>query len=224
MKRLTAIILALVLLAAGAVSALAEEGSGSGWPTLDMKGLPADMTRWVTSKDFRVQSTSGPGRGYSLSGSYQPRGISAATALYTENEYMLLDLTYGGGRRCVYIPTPYPVVEGELEAAHWTPYPARLAATVDTMYYGPGKYYDEVRKRTRSRFADWAWDDLLEYFDGDLDRIERALEDVWVLVGLPAGARVDVLYEADGWVCIESSGSSIGLARTWVQASQVTAE
>jgi hypothetical protein len=90
------------------------------------------------------------------------------------------------------------------------------------MYYGPGNQYDVVRQRMKSKYADMSMAELEKIFNGDQKKIKKALQDVFPSVELVGGSRVNVLYEVNGWVCVESEGTVLGRARTWIPADQVT--
>ena len=223
MKKLISLLLTLtLLLAAAAVPALADEGGSAAWQVISLEGSDAELTEIYNNDNFRVQAFSGPGRDYSLAGAYLPRKISAK-ALCTEGDFVLLDIEYNGGRRCVYVPARY-VASGSAEGITVTPVSARTTAAVDQMFYGPGIQYDQVRQRMRSKYADMTMDELMKIFNKDLTKIRKAVKDVFNLVELPAGTPVSVLYEVNGWVCVETSGTVLGRARTWIPADKVTAE
>ena len=227
MKKLITLILTLaLLLSMVSIPALAEEektqGGSAAWPVIELKGVGAELRSEGYGERFRYQTFSGPGRGYSLAGAYLPRKVTA-TVLGRENGFALIDMEYNGGRRYVYLEEKY-VSAGEPEEIKATPVPARTKARVEEMFYGPGIQFDVVRQRTKSEYADMSMSQLTRIFDGDTEKILKALRDVFPHVELPAGARVNVLYEVDGWVCVESDCTVLGKARTWIKADQVTPE
>jgi len=226
MKKLTALFLTLMLLCAAAIPALAEEGKAesksTAWPVIEMNGIPAQLISEGFGEKFRYQTFSGPGRGYSLSGAYLPRKVNVM-AIGRENEYAMIDVEYSVGRRLVYLEAKY-VIGGGIPEISAAPVTARIKATASQMYYGPGNQYDVVRQRTKSKYADMSMAELMKIFDGDKKKIAQAVKDVFPAVKMPVGARVSVLYEVNGWVCIESDCTELGRARTWVPADQVEAE
>ena len=227
MKKLFVLILTLaLLLSATSIAALAEESEGgsgkASWQVIEMNGSPAQLISDGFGEKFRYQTFSGPGRGYSQGGAYLPRKVNV-TAIGRENDYALLDIEYNGGRRMVYLEAKY-VIGAEIPEISATPVTARIKTAVSLMFYGPGNQYDIVRQRTRSPYADMSMAELMKIFDGDMKKIEKALKDVFPSVQMPAGARVNALYEVNGWVCIESECTELGKARTWVPADQVEAE
>ena len=216
MKRLLTLILTLtLLLTMAAFPALAEESAaedeGAAWPVLELKGAAVGLYCDGYGEKFRYQTFSGPGDGYSLAGAYLPRKVTVM-ALGRENGYALLDVEY-----------KY-VTGAEREEIAVTPVPARTNARIAEMFYGPGNQYDVVRQRTKSRYANMSMAQLMKIFNGDMNRIRKALRDVFPHVEMVGGARVSVLYEVNGWVCIESDCTVLGKTRTWVPADQVTAE
>ena len=225
MKKLFVLILTLaLLLSVAGIPALAEESKteSAAWPVIELKGAPAQLICDGFGKTFRYQTFSGPGRGYSLGGAYLPRKVSVK-ALGRENDYALIDVEYNGGRRCVYLEAKY-VTGAELEEIAAAPVPARTNGRIAQMYYGPGSGYDIVRQRTKSKYADMPMAQLIKIFNGDMDKISKALKDVFPHVELAGGTRVNVLYEVNGYVCVETEGTVLGKARTWIPADQVTPE
>ena len=223
MKKLTALFLTLALLiSAAAIPVLAEEGKSTAWPVIELKRTPAELMSEGIGKEFRYQTFSGPGKGYSESGAYLP-SIVTAEALFRENGFALIDVDYGVGRRCVYLQDKY-VVGAEVEEMSFTPVKATTKTTIKPMYYGPGNQYEPVTHREKSKYADTPLEELMEIFDGNLDKIRIALQDVFPPVELRGGSRVSVLFEVNGWVCIESDCTILGLARSWIPADQVEAE
>ena len=219
MKKLTALILIIsLLLSAVCISALADESKT--WPVIELKGSAAELTTLEGDKDFRRQSFSGPGTNYSLSGAYLPRNVTAQ-ALLSENGFTMIDVDYGVGRRCVYLQDKY-VISAGVEEIKVTPVKATTKTTIKPMYYGPGNQYDPVTHREKSKFADMPMEELMKIFKGDLHKIRIALQDVFPQVELVGGSRVYVLYEVNGWVCIESDCTVLGSARSWIPADQVT--
>ncbi len=219
MKKLTALILTIaLLLSVACVSALADESKS--WPVMELKGSAAELTTLEGDKNFRRQAFSGPGTNYSLAGAYLPRKVTVQ-ALLSENGFTLIDVEYNGGRRCVYVQDKY-VVSADVEKVEVTPVKARTKASINPMYYGPGNQYDVVRQRMKSKYADMSMAELEKIFNGDQKKIKKALQDVFPSVELVGGSRVNVLYEVNGWVCVESEGTVLGRARTWIPADQVT--
>ena len=218
MKKLISLFLTLVLLCAAGIPALAE-----GWPTAELNGKATELNTLEIQKDFRQQSHSGPGRGYSLSGAYLPHKIVSAKAVYRENGYVMTEVDYRAGLRYVYFREEDLTVT-DVEEANWTPVHARTTARIKPFYYGPGRQYDRVTQRKKSPYADLTMEELMFIFDGDEEKIAKALEDIIVTVELTAGSRVDVLFEKDGWVYCEFDCTILGLARAWLPADQVTAE
>ena len=227
MKKMFVLILTLaLLLSVTGVAALAEESEGgsgnASWPVIELNGTAAELMPSETSKTFRYQTFSGPGREYSQGGAYLPTKVSVK-ALCRENDYTFIDVEYSVGRRCVYLDSKY-VIGADVGENEVTRVSATTKTSICPMYYGPGNQYDEVTQRMKSKYADTPMDELMEIFKGDLHKIKIALQDIFPRVELPGGARVNVLYEVNGWVCIESDCTILGKARTWIPADQVTPE
>ena len=222
MKKLFVLILTVaLLLSVAGVPAMADE-RGAAWQTIGMEGAAADLMSEGYIKTFRYQTFTGPGKGYSQAGAYLPRKISVK-AVHSENEYALLDVEYNGGRRCVYLEKKY-VKDANLKEITVNPVAAKTKATICPMYYGPGTQYDAVTQRMKSKYADMPMAELRKIFNNDEEKIKKALKDVFPKVQLDGGSEVKVLFEANGWVCIESECTILGKARTWIPADQVTAK
>ena len=203
MKRMISLALALVL-ALSVISslALAEDKK---WPAREMTGTPVEL-RTSYFKNLRWQTFAGPSRRYALSGAFLTRRVNKATALLREGDSVLVDLDYATAKRVVYFEkdtlVSADVPEEKLEGVD-----AKTKAVVYPVFYGPGKDYDIVTQRTRSKYADLPLTELEELFDGDIDMMKRALKEVF--------------FEVNGWVYIEPSQCSIGAARFWVPADAV---
>lgn len=218
MKKLFALILTLaLLLCAAGVSAMAE---GTSWQAIGMEGTAAELMSEGYVKTFRYQTFTGPGKEYSQGGAYLPRKVNVK-ALHRENGYVLLDVEYSCGRRCVYLEERY-VKNLNVDEITVTPVTATTNAAICPMYYGPGTQYDVVTQRMRSKYADMSMAELNKIFNNDAKKISKAIKDIFPKVELAGGSEVKVLYEADGWVCIESDCTILGKARTWIPADQVT--
>ena len=218
MKRMISFVLALGLALALLCGAAAEE-TGKEWPVRGLTGQiiflkPASYLL----KDIRRQTFAGPGRRYALSGAFRPDRVVTATALCREGDYVLTNLDYANSKRVVYFETQSLVSTDGVPEEKLEGVKAKTTKTVWPVYYGPGKEYDIVTQRTRSRFADLKPEILEELFEGDETLIERALKDAIHWVGVDAGSSVEVFFETNGWVYVETN-CSIGPARFWLPAS-----
>lgn len=210
------ITLALVFALALTVISAAASAEGGKWPVRELNGTPVEL-RTTVFKNAREQSFAGPTRQYALSGAFLSRRVNKATALLREGDAVLVDLEYANSKRFVYFEkdslTSADVAEEKLEGVE-----AKTKSAVWPVYYGPGKDYDIVTQRAASRFADWPLSILEELFGGDEAKIRRAQKDAIHWVGLEAGTPVKVFFEANGWLYVEPSSCSIGLARFWIPA------
>jgi len=222
MKRITALIMTLALLLSAACIPALAEGSGS-WPVIELNGKETILNALEIDKDFRQQAYSGPGRQYNPCGAIMARRGPVVKAVHNENGYVLTEVIGRSSRRYVYFEAK-DIQAGDVESVTFTPVPARTLSTIRPFHFGPGAQYDKVTQRTKSKYADYSWAELMWLFDGDVEKIKKALEDTFPTVELSAGSRVNVLFEVDGWLMCEFDCTVAGLTRGWLPANQVAAE
>jgi len=224
MKRTIAFILTIaLLLSAACIPALAEESKSSKWPVVELKGSETILNALEIDRDFRQQSYSGPGKQYNPCGAFLARKVVSVKAVHKENGFVLAEVDNRSGKRYVYFEEK-DIQAGDVETVSWTPVPARTLTTIHPFYFGPGKQYDKVTQRTKSKYLDYTLEELMWIFDGDMDKIEKALEDTFPTVSLEADSPVKVLFETDGWLLCEFDCTVAGLTRGWLPADQVAAE
>ena len=219
MKRLISVALALMLLLTVISGlALAEEKK---WPERELTGTPVVLKpAYPGAEHKREQSFAGPSRRYALSGAFLADRVNKITALLREGNNVLVDLDYANSRRVVYFESE-SLVSADVQEEKLEGIAAKMTKNVYPVFYGPGKEYDIVTKRTPSRFLKYTMEELEERFWEDTSYIERILQDAIHWVGVDAGTPVTVFFETNGWLYVESSSTPIGYARFWVPADTV---
>ena len=224
MKKIAALVLTLaLLLSAACVPVLAEESKGGSWPVIELKGTETILNALEIDRDFRQQAYSGPGRQYNPCGAYLARKVVSVKAVHNENGFVLAEVDNRSGKRYVYFEAK-DIQAGDAESVSWTPVPARTLSAIRPFYFGPGTQYDKVTQRMKSKYADYSRAELMWLFDGDEEKIAKALEDYFITLSLDAGTRVNALFEVNGWVLCEFDCTEAGLTRGWLPANQLAAE
>lgn len=115
--------------------------SNGSWPVRNLAGVSTTLAKLQKESD-RHQSFLGPNsKSYNGAGAYKPYKVTSATALFRENNYVLVDMSYSTvGRRCVYFRS-YSLTNSSVEEVNLTPYPAKTISQIQP-YYGPGTIYD----------------------------------------------------------------------------------
>ena len=216
MKRNVSLILALVL-AVSLMCGLAQAEEKK-WPVREMTGTAVELKPGYT-KTVQEQSYAGPGRGYALSGSFRPARVNKATALFREGDYVLVDLDYATAKRVVYFATR-SLVSADVKEETQEGVAAKMTRTVWPVYYGPGKEYDIVTQRQKSKYLNMSCDELKKEFGPDIQRLIKSMKDSIHWVGVDKGASVTVFFQVGDWVYVEAS-CSIGKARFWLPADAV---
>ncbi len=173
--------------------------SAHAWPEMPMDGISVKLSS--LDKDNRHQSYFGPDRKkYPGAGAFVPRNTRAATALFIDSGYILVDLDYPAvGRRCVYF-MPYSIKNTsgrEIPEVTLTAHSAEVTESVQPAY-GPGENYDVLKKSEKAK-------------NGQMMQKPTILE---------AGTEIDVFFEMNGWVYAEFQ-CNLGLVRAWVPADAV---
>ncbi len=216
MKKMIAVLLTLICVAAFAVTCASADGgtwicpncgdevpdeynfcpadatprttSNGSWPVWTLNGV---NTRLKSSDDEskRYQSFFGPNRkNYHGAGAYKPYKVTSATALFSEGGYVLVDLSYRTvGRRIVYFQAG-ALTNTSVREETLTGHAARTSSSVQP-YYGPGGVYDAVTDSNRA-------------------------------VILDANTSVSVFFETNGWVFAEFN-CELGLIRAWLPVDSV---
>jgi hypothetical protein len=216
---LFALVLVLVLSMISGL-ALAED---SKWPVRDLTGTAVQLKPGYL-KTTQEQSYAGPGRGYALSGSFRPYRVNKATALLREGDYVLVDLDYATAKRVVYFAAT-SLVSAEVKEEKLEGVTAKTNKIVWPVYYGPGKDYDIVTQRARSKYADMKDEDIVNqavHEKWKIDQFVRRIthKDAIHWVGVDKGASVTVFFQTGDWVYVETR-CSIGNARFWLPADAV---
>ena len=195
MKRTIAFILTIaLLLSAACIPTLAEENKSSSWPVIELKGTETILNALEIDRDFRQQSYSGPGKQYNPCGAFLARKVVSVKAVHKENGFVLAEVDNRSGKRYVYFEEK-DIQAGDVETVSWTPVPARTLSTIHPFYFGPGKQYDKVTQRTKSKYLDQK-----VVITGRFDKMN------------------------DGWLLCEFDCTVAGLTRGWLPADQVAAE
>ena len=116
----------------------------SAWPQTSYEGIRTSV--FPLEGEKRHQSFCGPGRSYHGAGAYKSYKIESVQALFVENGYVYVDLSYTtvGTRRLYFQSKIFTSLSGVPEVS-FTGYSARTIETL-TPQFGPGYSYDDFRE------------------------------------------------------------------------------
>lgn len=118
------------------------------WPQDSLSGPYVSV--YPLPENERYQSRVGPERHYPGGGAYKTYKIKTMEALFIEDGWVFVDMTYQTvGRRRLYFPKDYFQSLSGVSRKTLTGHSAVTTATV-TPYFGPGKNYDNYEKATLS--------------------------------------------------------------------------
>ena len=187
------------------------------WPELTLPNETVKL-RSLGDSERRHQAYYGPAKTYPDAGAYKPAKATKVIALFSDGEYVLVDMNYQtAGRCCLYFR--YSAVEGShAEAMPDKTYPAKTKTMLIPML-GPGTEYLPLVQTTPSKYENWSFADLAGKFGGSLE-IYEALKPQKNKVYLEPETEVSVFFETNGWAFAEFQ-CAIGLVRAWLPADSL---